>query len=250
MLLGDLGLCSPPSSLVLDTWFLSPCYGAVSPTMLLGFLSWHQAHFSAANIAQIFFALFSPSCYLIIAALFLLGFLYGSYLSSGFLYISVGLTSIKFWCHSSELLLPVFHNLLVSFCSCQCLSACLTQLNSSQTYPSIKWRALSWSGSQGCVKKAMKMFKSTTWNENLFALSLPQNLRAEPICLNPHDVLHAQLCDLLPKYSSVLKSGATNCFTHDLLKNLFNSHHSSWTLHWYFRLLFPKTGNSNTSIYW
>lgn len=163
---------------------LSPLYSSQSyHAPWISFLA--PGTFFCCKYSPIIFALFSSSCYLIIAALFLLGFLYGSYLSSGFLYITVGLTSIKFWCHSSELLLPVFHNLLVSLCSCQCLSASLTQLNSSQMYPSTEWRALSWSGSQGCVKKATKMLKSTTWNEDSFALSLPQSLRVEPICLNP-----------------------------------------------------------------
>lgn len=69
-------------------------YSAVSPAMFLGFLSWHQALFSAANLAPIIFALFCPSHYLIIAALFLFGFLCGSYLSS--LCITVGLASVKF----------------------------------------------------------------------------------------------------------------------------------------------------------
>lgn len=46
---------------------LSPRYTAVSPTMLLGFLSWHQAHFSAANIAQSFL-----HCFLLAAILSLL----------------------------------------------------------------------------------------------------------------------------------------------------------------------------------
>lgn len=71
-------------------------YTAASPAMFLRFLSWHQAWFSPANLALIISTLFSPSHYLIIAALFLSGFLCGSYLSSGSLCITVGLASIKF----------------------------------------------------------------------------------------------------------------------------------------------------------
>lgn len=97
-------------------------YTAVSPVTFFGFLSWHQAQFSAANLAPIIFALFSPSRYLIIAALFLFGFLCRSYLSSGSLCITVDLASVKLWRHSLDILLLLIHNILVSLRSCQCIS--------------------------------------------------------------------------------------------------------------------------------
>lgn len=88
--LGGLGLWSP-SSLAPNPWALS--LAQTIATTLLRFLSWHQAWFSAAPVT---FALFSPRHYLIMAALFLLGFLCGSYLSSGSLYISFGFASVRF----------------------------------------------------------------------------------------------------------------------------------------------------------
>lgn len=91
-------LLLPALLLTLGLDFLSRpiSYTAISPAMFLGFLSWHQAWFSAAHLAPIISALFSPSCCLIIAVLFSLGFLCGSYLSSGSLCTTVGLALVKF----------------------------------------------------------------------------------------------------------------------------------------------------------
>lgn len=47
-------------------------------------------------------------------------------------------------------------------------------------YPLTDQKALSWSESQGGGKVTMKMFTSTTRNEDLFALSFPQSCGAEP----------------------------------------------------------------------
>lgn len=93
-MLGGLGLWSP-SSLSPNPWAL-PLAQTIDiwPLVLPRcFLSWHQAWFSAAPVT---FALFSPRRYLIMAALFLLSFLHGSYLSSGSLYIALGFASVKF----------------------------------------------------------------------------------------------------------------------------------------------------------
>lgn len=60
-----------------------------------------------------------------------------------------------------------------------------TQLNSSQMYPLTDQKVLSWSRSQGGGKVTMEMFTSTTWNEDVFALSFPQSHRAKPSWMKP-----------------------------------------------------------------
>lgn len=96
--------------------------------------------FSDANLVQIIFALFFPGHCLITSSLFPLGFLCGSHLSAGSVCITAGLASVKFWCHSLDILLLLvsafwFLSVLVNtFHVFQPLWA-KSQLNSSPVYP-------------------------------------------------------------------------------------------------------------------
>lgn len=79
------------------------------------------------------------------------------------------------------------------------------KLSWTQMYPSNDQKSLSWSGSQGGEKVAMKMLTSTTWNEDFFALSFSQSHGAEASWPKPLWCSTDRFVWLLPKYSSGLE---------------------------------------------